>query len=154
MIVPMSEGMALTGRVAGSDAASMGSIRGGCVLSAGAGVGAGMDAGAGAVAGAAVAGSTADTPAAATAPGKLADETATAGGAATALSALAGNEWPHLGQNLASGLQTAWHCGQIFSAAATAGAAVTAASGAALVGVCLEPQRLQNLALAASALPH
>lgn len=128
----------------------MGSIRGGCVLIAGVGAGAGMDAGAVTGAGAAVACSAAD---AATAPGKAADETAVAGDA-TALPSLAGKEWPHLGQNLASGLQTAWHCGQIFSVAATAGAAVTAASGAALGGVCLEPQRLQNLALAASALPH
>ena len=106
MNVPMSEGMALTGRAAGSEAASMGSIRGGCVLSAGAGVGAGMDAGAGAVTGAAVACSAADAPAAATALGKAADETAVAVDAA-ALPSLAGKEWPHLGQNLASGLQTA-----------------------------------------------
>ena len=107
LIVPMSEGMALTGRAAGS--ASMGSMRGGCVLSAGAGMdaGVGVGVGVGAVTGAAAACSAADAPAAATAPGTAADETATEGGAATALSALAGNEWPHLGQNLASGLQTA-----------------------------------------------
>ena len=87
------------------------------------------------------------------ASGKGDDETASAGGAATALSALAGKEVPHLGQNLARGLQTAWHCGQTFSVAAEGTGAATA-SGAAAGRVCLEPQRLQNLAFAASALPH
>ena len=115
----MSEGMLFTGRATGSEAASIGSMRGGCVSSAGAGVGVGTDtcgavhaltcSAGGAVtgAGAVAACSAADAPVATAATGKGDDETASAGGAATAPSALAGKEVPHFGQNLARGLQTA-----------------------------------------------
>ena len=147
----------------------MGSIRGGCVLSAGAGVGRGMGAGAvtgavvasldGSAGGAVIAAGVAATCRAAdaaviTAALGKADGERAAVGAGLAPSVIAGKELPHLGQNLACGLQTAWHCGQFFSVAAEAGAAVTAASATVLGRFCLDPQRLQNLALAASALPH
>lgn len=68
--------------------------------------------------------------------------------------AFAGNELPHLGQNLARGLQTAWHKGQFFSAAVVTVAAAALRSEVVVGGACRVPQRLQNLAFAASALPH
>ena len=79
------------------------------------------------------------------------DAAGTAGMAAAAVAAaLASNTEPHLGQNLACGLQIAWHCGQVFSAFAARAARSSVAGGRA----CRVPQRLQNLAFAASALPH
>ena len=56
----------------------------------------------------------------------------------------ASNTVPHLGQNLACGLHTAWQWPQIFSMGAVSAAGVS----------CLAPQFLQNLALGVSGLLH
>lgn len=74
--------------------------------------------------------------------------------AAAGALAFAGNELPHVGQNLARGLQTVWHTGQIFSTALVTVSATALRSEEVAGGVCRVPQRLQNLAFAASALPH
>ena len=60
------------------------------------------------------------------------------------VTAPAPNTVPHLGQNLACGLQTAWQWPQIFSVGAVSAAGVS----------CLAPQFLQNLALGVSGLLH
>ena len=54
------------------------------------------------------------------------------------------NTEPHLGQNLACGLHTAWQWPQIFSMGAVSAAGIS----------CLAPQFLQNLALGVSGLLH
>jgi hypothetical protein len=94
-----------------------------------------------------------DSESAAGVPGGI-SKAGTSTGAMDGVPVSAGNELPHLGQNLAKGLQTAWHTGQIFSAGAVTGAAAALGSEMVVDGVCRAPQRLQNLAFAASALPH
>ena len=73
------------------------------------------------------------------------DEAGTEGMAAAAVAAApASNTEPHLGQNLACGLHTAWQWAQVFSSGVVSAAGVS----------CRAPQFLQNLALGASGLLH
>lgn len=119
----------------GAAVQSMGSISGGSVRAidaAGASVAA-VTAGMAEMAGA----GTADVVAAI--DGGMVD--AAVAGAATASST---NTVPHLGQNLACGLQTARQSPQVFSVGAVSAAGVS----------CLAPQFLQNLALGVSGLLH